>query len=711
MVDAISIEETNRIRVAIGLKPLPVPGATVAANGPTFKAGKPSSHEGSAEDEPGSTIESRQNAAYDNWKALQDDAQAQTTRQAKNDAIKKARDAARRFAKLDGRGLGEAATTGGAAKAGANDELEEDTRTWLARQKKRQRKVEQARRLERELAERDAAATGDYTAKDLAGVKVGHELDAFEHGQEQILTLKDTTIEENDEEGDELENVDLREREARDQRLELKKRKPAYDPHAVEESAEKTAILGQYDEEIDGKKRKRFTLDGGRGMTVEQRAAMKEEASGKLKAKPISLEPAKAEPTSDYLEIKIRKPKKKAKSTRQKAVDEDDIVPLPDPVLSPAPNGNPDENPITLDATENPRPQKRALDDIYVDDEDLQASLAKQRRSVLKKRKKTGPLELARQIREEEAALGVDAAMADAADEMEGGMIIDETSEFVANLQKPTAVRRPGPSRSKATPGTAATLDSPPPAKADADGDANMSTSHPHAPSPEDEDDDDEDGEDDKKRIPRQASNAVAGEVTSTGLDDEATLQTGIGSTLNMLTQRGLLGASSTTESGDRNALHRERQRFLAEKHRRETEAEQRARLQRERDRASGRLDRMTAREKEAYAQAENKHRDQYESRQMADIFNREYKPDIEIKYTDEFGRQLNQKEAFKHLSHQFHGKGSGKQKTEKLLKKIEDEKRMEAKSVLDGSRLGSGLGGALGVVSKASKAPGVRLQ
>ena len=276
MADSISIEETNRIRVAIGLKPLPVPGGS--NSGPIFKAAGPQDDD----EDKGSTLESRQGAAYDNWKTLQDEASAKATRQVKNEAVKKARDAARRFAKLEGKGLGEVESE--------NEDL--DTRTWLARQKKRQRKVEQARRLEKELAEREQANTADYTAKDLAGVKVAHEIDAFEEGGgEQILTLKDTTIEENEEEGDELENVDLKERERLTEKLELKKKKPVYDPNDQDDGEERS-ILAQYDEEIEGSKKKgkkRFTLDG-QGMTAEEREAMKEEASGRLKAKPISLD-------------------------------------------------------------------------------------------------------------------------------------------------------------------------------------------------------------------------------------------------------------------------------------------------------------------------------------------------------------------------------------------------------------------------------------
>jgi len=55
------------------------------------------------------------------------------------------------------------------------------------------------------------------------------------------------------------------------------------------------------------------------------------------------------------------------------------------------------------------------------------------------------------------------------------------------------------------------------------------------------------------------------------------------------------------------------------------------------------------------------------------------YQPDVDIKYYDEFGRQMTPKEAWKALSHRFHGKGSGRAKTEKRLKKIADEKKREA--------------------------------
>lgn len=290
MTDAISIEETNRIRAALGLKLLPVPGRV---EGPTFRDRNTSRPNESteADEDQGSTLESRQGAAYDNWKRLQEEASSKAARDAKSESVKKARDASRRFTKLEGKGLGEVAE--------GEDEL--DARAWLSKQRKRQRQIEKARRLEQELAERErAAARGtEHTAEDLAGVKVGHELDDFEEGGEQVLTLKDATLDENEEEGDELENMDLREKEKLTERLESKKKKLTYNPNDDDESGDKS-ILAQYDAEIEGKKRKVFTLTGQR-LTSEEKEAMKEEAKEKLKAQPVSLDIARELPSSHSL--------------------------------------------------------------------------------------------------------------------------------------------------------------------------------------------------------------------------------------------------------------------------------------------------------------------------------------------------------------------------------------------------------------------------
>jgi U4/U6.U5 tri-snRNP-associated protein 1 len=680
MAEAISIEETNRLRISLGMKPLPVPGA--APSGPVFKEASSGPVE-----EAASTLESRQAEGYDNYRKLQEVEEAKKKREAKAEAIKKARDAAKRFAKLEGKGLGDA------------DEEDLDARSWLIKQKKRQKEIEKARKREKELAEAEAAA--EYTAKDLAGVKVGHELDTFEEGEVQVLTLKDTTIDENEEEGDELENLDLRERERLNEKLELKKRKPVYNPNDIDETGEKK-ILAHYDEEIDGKKGKRFTLDG-KGSTAEASAV--NGTLSKSKPKAISLDvlskysqifvviflinqllirQAEDEPKSDYLdlsEIKVRRPKKKkAKSTRQKAADEDDIFPSAENADTPGNNsGSMDIDQPTVTT------KKRSFEDMsFVDDEDLAASLAAQRRNALKKRQRLRPEEIAQQFREEASVTPGAEPEAD-----DGGLVIDETSEFVANIQKPTAPEGKQRSESRQIePVTAMGGDS------DEEGDVNMDRSYA----------DIEDEEDRIARLKRDES--ANADVTANGLEQEATLEKGLGSTLKLLKERGILKPDDT---GDLNEQFRRKQMFLADKQRYEAEAERKARTQRERDRQSGRLDRMSAREKEEYARSQNNYRDQQESRQLAEHFNKAYKPNVELKYIDDYGRNMDQKEAFKHLSHQFHGKGSGKQKTEKKLKKMEDEKRREAQSSLDGSQM-SGMSGATVQQLKKQRQAGVRL-
>ena len=648
MADAISIEEANKIRAAIGLKPLPVPGG---GSGPSFKNDDDS--DGSSDGEPASTLESRQAQGYENWKKLDDEQKAKAQREAKNEVIKKARDAARKFTQLEGKGLGDA----------AGEDL--DTKTWLLQQKKRQRKIERERaeKLEKELAEREQAL--DHTAEDLAGVKVAHKIDDI-GTDKQILTLKDAGIDENEEEGDELENVDLKEREVLQERLNVKKKRPVYDPHA--EDGESSSILKHYDETIEGKKRKRFTLDG-RGSTAEERETMSQAVGEKLKNQAISLDIVPDLPTSDYMEAKIKRPRKKAKSTRRKPVDEDDNSPLQ--------QSNGDSMGVDA-ANASTKPEYKPSKDTvaFGDEDDLEAILAIQRREALKKRKRSRPEDVARQIREEaeEATNKMDEDDQDG----EGGLVIDETSEFVANLRK-----SPEPQKPRAVQSPSAVKHESP--TADEEGDVNMDFDH-------------------ESRIKRESP--AAPDLTGTGLEEEANINQGVGATLALLTQRGLIEKNT---SGDTNALYRSRQKFLNSKRHREAEAERKARLQRERDRASGKLDRMSARDREEHARWENKQRDQAESRQMAEIFNREYKPNVELKYHDEFGRSMNQKEAFKHLSHQFHGKGSGKQKTEKHLKRIEDGKRREAMSSLDASEA-VGMNSAMGATAKKNRQAGVRL-
>jgi U4/U6.U5 tri-snRNP-associated protein 1 len=216
-----------------------------------------------------------------------------------------------------------------------------------------------------------------------------------------------------------------------------------------------------------------------------------------------------------------------------------------------------------------------------------------------------------------------------------------------------------------------------------------------------------EDIEERAQRAQREGS--ASADLTTTGLDNEETMVgQGIAASLNMLRKRGVLSSESADSLAEK---ERQRSKFLSEKQRFLDEFDAKAKREREEDRRTGRFDNMSKKDRDAHQQRQNEQREIYAQRQLAEAFSREYKPDVKLKYTDEFGRDMNQKEAFKHLSHMFHGKGSGKQKTEKRLKKIDDEKKSMAKGVLNVGDAEGGMMNVQGREGKRQKTAGVRLQ
>jgi U4/U6.U5 tri-snRNP-associated protein 1 len=686
-MEGFDFDAINKQRLSLGLAPIPVPGVS---DGPVFKDAK----DDSPAEEPASTLESRQAAANENWRKLHEEQLAKGERLKRKESAMKAREAAMRQKEFVGKTL-------------AEDDENLDTRTWLMQQRKRQKKIEKAERLAAELAAREQQA--QYTSADLKGVKVGHEIGEFDVGTEQILTLKDQIIGEESEE-DELENIELRAKERLQKKLESKKRKPAYNPNDDDGMGEKK-ILAQYDEEIEGEKRHQFTLDG-RGKTVEELQQIVDDSKVHSNGMKISLAAiiGDTQTVSDYKdapEIVNRKPKKvkKDKTKRKKTLDdrgddEDEILSMSKSNKSAMfENGQKIE---AMDVDTNVLTEsvgnlkKRSFADTnLVDDDDLQLQLAKQRREALKKRKKTNPEDLAKQLREveENEMVGVLQSVEDGDESQD--VLIDSTVEFVTKLD-PSKVKEDEEEedqrrKSKET--------------------RSHLTSEVVAAASDEEDEIMQDPYDYSRRPSEVASSERAtstpAQETTSGFTEEATLNAGIGSTVNMLRSRGILENATSAEESQRYIAQ---QKFLAQKARIQQKYDQRAREQRERDRRSGLLDRMSHRERDEYAQRQNQEREQAVSRELAQMFNREYKPDVKLTYIDEFGRSMNQKEAFKHLSHQFHGKTSGNQKHEKRLKKIAEEKRKEAKPLLDSTEDALAQAG-MGDKAKKDRHAGIRLQ
>lgn len=648
-MDAAAIEDLNKVRKAMGLKPLPVPNAAPA------QPREPSKDD----EEAASTIETREAAAGDNYKKYLGEEKAKRDREARLAAIKKEREKAQRNATLKGQGLGD-----------LDDEDAGDAKSWLKGMKKKQKKIAEARQKqeEEEAAKVAAAKAAGYSSKDLAGVKVAHDMSALLDGDDQVLTLKDTTVLD-EEEGDELENMNLREQEKLNEKLDLKKKMPVYDPNDVDETGERS-ILAQYDEEINGKKKKAFTLNG-QGTFEDLADILDAPAQRKKTLQNLDVDMLQDAPVSDYLdvsEIKVKKPKKKkkSKSTRQK--DEADA-------LFPGDQATDDLMEVDL----APAIKKRkVMDESFVDDDDLQASLALQRRQALKKQKRIRPEDLAKQMKAEAAQ----EAENDDEGAENGGLVIDETTEFLSAINKPeldeeTRPRRKSKSREPLT------------AMEEEPSDEEME----NAPHILDE------------PVERHMS-AGPEDLTTTGVEEEKYVAQGIGATLSLLKERNIIDEKEN--GAEKNENFRQRQLFLAEQSRLVAQVDEDAKRQRERDRASGHLDRMSARDREEYARRQNADREFKLSSIRANLL-KKYKFNVELKYVDEQGRHLSQKEAFKELSHQFHGKTSGKGKTDKKLSKIEQEKSRMAKSIFDASQE-AGMSSAMAQQTKKRKEAGVRL-
>lgn len=260
-------------------------------------------------------------------------------------------------------------------------------------------------------------------------------------------------------------------------------------------------------------------------------------------------------------------------------------------------------------------------------------------------------------------------------DEAEGGLTFDDTSEFVrAITYDPTAVKvkkeepAAGPSLSRAQSKQAS---EPPDVEMKPEGDEVIDELEAGEVLVKEEEDEEamlHDLENTIREAEAAQQAATGGETAAdapVGTASEQTFGSGMAATLNILRSQGILAAPSA-DNKEREKVQLQRDLWLANYRRMLAERE---------------LDRAKARggnRDQATREYENRLREQQEARQNLDAF-KEYKPDVNIVYYDEFGRALTPKEAWKALSHKFHGKGSGRMKTEKRLKKIAEERKKEA--------------------------------
>ncbi|CAO1629903.1 unnamed protein product [Sympodiomycopsis kandeliae] len=698
--DSLSLEETNKLRISLGLKPLTDDSAP---------ASKETKGDADAEERPND----KDAVAQENYrKRREEEARAKEEEEIRQ-RIAKAQNKRDLRKQLRGVTLGQVSDAGPSSSSGVDPNDSKSMAKWLKQTQKRAK--ENAAKRAKELEEQEAAAlqaAASYGESDLSGLRVGHDIEDFnlQDGDEtgRILTLRDNKILDGDE--DELMDASLEQKDIDRRNMERKKGPKEYTGLDEEEDLEdaqlgrKKGVLSKYDADIKESGSKvasdgGFRLGGSTETSEERKENRKREMEEEARIKNrtlLNLDYAKNQEVSDYMQpgdvgFKKSKGKKKKRpqASRIKLEDGDDEGPPPTTVQ--------DEDAMQVDSAPVTHTRRRAEErDNLVDDDELAASLAKARRAKAKKAAhKMTPQQIAenlaaqRKAEEEENRRegGGDVATPEINGSSEntrgdgdgdgGGMTFDATSEFIRVIsQRPNeeeereAARREERSRADASSSAGpSVVKSEPQDEGDAlssavDADALLSRGEHGMQEGEDGDDDEEmelgealeDGVDDDEE---QGAEEI-------GTSAEASTSSGLSGTLNLLRSQGLI-QGSTPEQLQREAAQKSYDAWKARHMAEEALKEEERRM----SKLQGTAKDQSTRE------YENKVRELEEAKRAESRF-KDYKPDVDIKYHDQNGRQLSNHEAWKLLSHTFHGKMPGKQKQMKYKKKVEEERKKE---------------------------------
>lgn len=262
--DSLSIEETNKLRAKLGLKPLQLDDGASSSKKKTSAEGEPMH-----KDEWGEFVHKPANNLSEKLQAekLREKFRQNKEKRALEQKMKRVK------------------------TLGESDE-DDDISKWVDTSREKAKLKADAQRRAKILEEMDNEfGVGDlvqeetrrerkkiYSDKNLRGLKVDHDVDAFTEGKSVILTLKDAGVLD-EENGDTLENVNMVDDERYRKNIDNKKLNPnQYGYNVYDEEVDEfgnpidRGILGKYDEEIDGKRKtKTFTL----GQNVEQEIAQK----------------------------------------------------------------------------------------------------------------------------------------------------------------------------------------------------------------------------------------------------------------------------------------------------------------------------------------------------------------------------------------------------------------------------------------------------
>ncbi|CAG9863570.1 unnamed protein product [Phyllotreta striolata] len=599
--DSLSIDETNKLRAKLGLKPL--------------DQGHTSSKDDMKKDEWGEFY--HKPAQNINEKTQQEKVRTK---------LQEMREKRRLSHKLS------------AVKTLGESDDEEDLTAWVDKSRKKAEEKLEAQKRERMLEELDAQLEENrvktpkkYTEKDLKGLTIQHDLDSFDEEKTVILTLKDKAI--LDEDGDDvLVNVNMIDEEKYRKNIENKKKKAIYNPYEDEEFDDDgnyrgKSLLGKYDEEIGGEKRESFKI--GYDNAQERKEASMRQIKAKLAKKRLeSASESNLKLASDYYNeeemAKFKKPKRKIKKIRTKGKLQD---------LN-------DSKQDDSGGSESRRPGNKIdidIDDVPSVDIDMSDVKIEDEKDDLLER----ALHKARKIRQKENVLAdiVKMEVKEEAEEDADGanIVLNSTAEFCRTLGDIPTYGKSG-NRDE--------------------NDENMDYQDERSKSDSDEDVEfiEETAGWNSVEANQGLTSSQIGHQEAQILDEEPDVGTGVGAALKLAMSKGYLDKEQDKRPSNSRLAHLQAKNYSIEDKSYGDEGGERQGGRRER--YSGPITEF--KEKDAF------------------------KPNVKLEYIDDDGHVLNSKEAFRYLSHKFHGKGPGKNKVEKRIQKSAQEQLMKKMSSTD---------------------------
>ncbi|KAM4583936.1 U4/U6.U5 tri-snRNP-associated protein 1 [Odontesthes bonariensis] len=573
----------------------------------------------------------------------------------------------------------------GKVKTLADNDWLDDTATWVEKSRKLAKEKEMAEKRAKLLEEMDQefgvsslveeefaqTKKSAYTCRDLKGLKVQHQVESFNEGQTVILTLQDKGVLE--EEEDVLVNVGLVDKEKAEKNVELKKKKPDYKPYEEEESVDDMvtfkarSVLSKYDEEIEGEKKKSFRLSTG-GFAGGEREKELQAMREMLHDQAQSLEMPALTIASEYYtpqemvgfkktKRRVRKIRKKEKQTlegelvlddtrssdfgsrvrgrgRRQLDGDGEAVKVEEEEeekkLSPGiPQMSDDIRMAEMDISDDEftPPEPTVIEEDEAEQE-LQKQLEKQRKLRQKQLLKDSGEKVAEQMKS--FAQGD----SDNDPDKKNNIVFNATSEFCRTLGDIPTYGLSGNREDQED-----MMDFEQEEEKEDAGDADSET--------------DENVGWSMVNLDEEQKQSDFATASATILDEEPIVNSGLAAALLLCKNKGLL----------------------------DTQMQKVARVKV----TKGSLpnDNYCIEDKMGFD-------DKYSRREEYRGFTQEfkdkdsYKPDVKIEYVDESGRRLTPKEAFRQLSHRFHGKGSGKMKTERRMKKLEEEALLKKMSSSD---------------------------